>query len=278
MAAMNVAPQLEVVPSTGSTSSDLLARPWLAPNSGASLLALEQTAGRGRRGRSWLAQGEASLCMSVSQDIVDTDGQISMRLPGLSLAIGVAAAQALESAFPHRIAAGSLGLKWPNDLVLIGPPAQGATPRKCGGILIEVRHQAPQVRIVVGIGINLVLTQAQPAEASALPIGALFEASSAPDRVRLATHLASVLHSVVHRCAQEGWEHWRAGFEARNVLQGKHVHFVQSDVHCDSGPAVVMGVAADGALLVRTAGQEIMSVHAGEVSVRASDWERRLHV
>jgi BirA family transcriptional regulator, biotin operon repressor / biotin---[acetyl-CoA-carboxylase] ligase len=272
MAAMNAAPLLEVVDSTGSTSSDLLARPWLVPNSAASLLALEQTAGRGRRGRSWLAHGEASLCLSVSQDLLDPQGQVSQRLPGLSLAIGVALAQTLETAFAHCFPEGKLGLKWPNDLVLTG------APKKCGGILIEVRHQAPQLRVVVGIGLNLLAGQGEPSEASSLPIGALFDAGTAPDRRALAQELADVLHAVVHRCAQEGWEPWRAGFEARNILRGKKVHFVQADTERFREPAMVLGVAADGALLVQAAGQEIMAVHAGEVSVRASDWETTQHV
>ncbi len=276
MAAMIVVPPLEVVDSTGSTSSDLLARPWLAPNGGASLLALEQTAGRGRRGRSWLAQGQDSLCLSISQDFLDQDGQVSQRLPGLSLAIGVAAAQLLEAAFSQHLPAGSLELKWPNDLVLAGK-GEGS-PRKCGGILIEVRHQAPQLRVVVGIGLNLALSDVEPSPSSSLPIGALFDTASAPDRISLATPLAEALHAVVRRCAQTGWEPWRQGFEARNILLGKQVFFLQSDLERVDEPAVVVGVAADGALLVRRAGQAIMSVHAGEVSVRASDWENKHHV
>jgi BirA family transcriptional regulator, biotin operon repressor / biotin---[acetyl-CoA-carboxylase] ligase len=275
MAAMNDAPELEVVVSTASTNSDLLERPWEGDGKRASLLALDQTAGRGRRGRSWLAQGASSLCLSISSDLQDPVGERSARLPGLSLAIGVAAAQTLESACPQLKSSAKLALKWPNDLVL---RSLGETPSKCGGILIEVRHQGPLLRVVVGIGLNLLPNDLAAQEASSLPVGALFTAQTAPDRFALATCLAQDLHHVVQHCADAGWERWRLEFERRNVLAGQTVYFAGAQGSAAAESATVVGIAADGALRVQRPGQEIMSVYAGEVSVRASDWGSAKHV
>jgi BirA family transcriptional regulator, biotin operon repressor / biotin---[acetyl-CoA-carboxylase] ligase len=278
MAAMIVAPPLEVVDVTTSTNSDLLERAWDGPDKRASLMALDQTAGRGRRGRSWLAPAGASLCLSISSDFLDPQAQHSARLPGLSLAIGAAAAQTLEAAAPSWLAPGRIGLKWPNDLVLRPEAGQGGTPLKCGGILIEVRHQGPLLRVVVGIGLNLLPADLALHEASSLPVGALFQAGKCLDRLGLATQLAQALHQVVQECAHAGWEPWRAQFERRHVLQGVSVQLSGGSADLASDNATVVGIAADGALRVRRPGQEIMSVYAGEVSVRARDWESKLHV
>ncbi len=278
MAAMIDAPSLEVVAVTTSTNSDLLERPWDGPDKSASLLALDQTAGRGRRGRNWMAPASASLCLSISHDFWDPQAQRSARLPGLSLAIGVAAAQTLEAAASSVLVPGCIGLKWPNDLVLRPEPGHASTPLKCGGILIEVRHQGPLLRVVVGIGLNLVPTDLVLQEAASLPVGALFQAGTVLDRIGLATQLGQALHQVVQECANAGWEPWRAQFERRHVLQGHTVQISGGHANPVADDATVVGVAADGALRVRRPGQEIMSVYAGEVSVRASDWESKQHV
>lgn len=107
---------------------------------GTAIAARKQTRGRGTRGRVWDA-GDGGLWLSVigrPEAVPD--------LEVLSVRVGLALAEALELATGSP--AGSLGLKWPNDLV--------ARDRKLGGVLCEARWQggAP-AWVVVGVGINL---------------------------------------------------------------------------------------------------------------------------
>lgn len=120
--------RIDVCACTESTNSDLLERRDGVP---CALFALAQTGGRGRRGRSWTALPGDSLTFSLR---VRFDGRAD-RLSGLSLAVGVALAEALTAQ-----GFDGLALKWPNDLMR----ATGSGTGKLGGVLIEL---APTRRI-----------------------------------------------------------------------------------------------------------------------------------
>jgi BirA family biotin operon repressor/biotin-[acetyl-CoA-carboxylase] ligase len=123
---------VEVVGTTGSTNADLLER---GGPEGQVLVAEEQTAGRGRMGRSWVSQPGASLTFSVLLRPVSVP---AARRGWLPLLAGVAVATAVRD-----VAAAAATLKWPND-VLIGD-------RKLAGILAEQSGDA----VVIGIGLNV---------------------------------------------------------------------------------------------------------------------------
>ena len=133
---------LEVVAATGSTNADLLAR---GGPEGQVLVAEEQTAGRGRMGRSWVSEPGAALTFSVLLRPVAVPAS---RLGWLPLLAGVAVATAVRSA--ARVPA---TLKWPNDVL--------AGDRKLAGILAEQSDGA----IVIGTGLNV----ATPAAALPVP-------------------------------------------------------------------------------------------------------------
>ncbi len=92
-----------------STSSELLRRAEAGAPGGTVVVADEQTAGRGRRGRAWLSSAADSLTFSLLWRFPGPAG----RLAGLSLAVGVALAEGLE-----RLGATGVRLKWPNDVLL----------------------------------------------------------------------------------------------------------------------------------------------------------------
>ena len=155
-----------------------------------------QTAGRGRRGRTWESRPGASLLVSV----------ILRPAPALvTLAAGVAAAEACEA-----VAGAAVRLKWPNDLLLDGA--------KLGGILSELVAGAA----VVGLGINLAWA---PAGAACLGPGV--------DRAALLhAYLAGlvsagdVLDRYRHRCTT-------LGREVRVELPGGSLEGVATDVDQD---------------------------------------------
>jgi len=126
---------VEVLTSTGSTNADLLARAAAGAPEGVVLAAEEQTAGRGRMGRSWLSPPRAALTFSL---LVRPDTVSPARRGWLPLLAGVSVASAVRAATGV-----DARLKWPND-VLVGPA-------KLGGILAEAVGDA----VVVGIGLNV---------------------------------------------------------------------------------------------------------------------------
>ncbi|MFH8614152.1 biotin--[acetyl-CoA-carboxylase] ligase [Streptomyces sp. NPDC017979] len=138
---------LDVVPTTGSTNADLVARVTGAGGGpvaeGAVLVAEEQTAGRGRLDRRWSAPARSGLFFSVL--LRPGPGVPVERWGWLPLLAGVAAATGLS-----RAAGVDTSLKWPNDLLVTVDGAE----RKAGGILAE---RAGSDAVVLGIGINVTL-------------------------------------------------------------------------------------------------------------------------
>lgn len=130
-----------MVPQTGSTNADLLEAARAGAAEGLVLVAEEQTAGRGRLGRTWSAPAGAALTFSV---LLRPAGVPPTRLGWLPLLTGVAVAAAVraETGVPAS-------LKWPND-VLVGE-------RKLAGILAEAHSDA----VVVGVGLNVTLSRAE---------------------------------------------------------------------------------------------------------------------
>ncbi|MFJ1806519.1 MULTISPECIES: biotin--[acetyl-CoA-carboxylase] ligase [unclassified Streptomyces] len=178
--------QVDVVQSTGSTNSDLVAAAAAGKAAeGAVLVAEEQTSGRGRLDRRWTAPPRSGLFFSV---LLTPDDVPVARWGWLPLLTGVAVATGLS-----RAAGVDTALKWPNDLLV----TVGGEERKAGGILAE---RAGPEAVVVGVGLNVTL------RADELPVplaGSLALAGAAnTDRDPL---LRGVLRSL-----EEWYGRWRA--------------------------------------------------------------------
>lgn len=210
------------------------------------LVALEQTAGRGRLGRPWQSRPGASLMFSLALPLQRPDWS------GLSLAVGLAAAEALDPA------GGRIALKWPNDLWCLDAPGQG---RKLGGVLIEGLAVGPQRWAVIGIGINI-LPLDDPALAT--PVAHL---QALDPQASAASALHALLPALAARLARfeaEGFAGMVADYAGRDLLCGLAVN--TTDTACPAGRAE--GVDADGALRVQAADGRTLRIVSGEVSVR----------
>ncbi len=142
--------------SVGSTND--VVRGWLAEGIGEVCLAVadEQTAGRGRSGRRWLAPPGAALLLSVGFRPTWIAAERAWRIPA---AVSLAMADAAEEA--AGLADRAIRLKWPNDLVVEpavesgAQPADGSSFRKLGGVLAEADGLGgDDPRLAIGIGIN----------------------------------------------------------------------------------------------------------------------------
>jgi BirA family biotin operon repressor/biotin-[acetyl-CoA-carboxylase] ligase len=238
---------VEVVPETGSTNADLLAR---APSLEAPLLLIaeHQTAGRGRAGRSWLSAPGHSLTFSLAWRF-----EVGLQaLTGLPLAVGTALAETL----------GRLGqpvqLKWPNDLLKDGD--------KLAGILVETQAVAGAngaTWAIVGIGLNL----AMPDELEAR-IGRAVAAVPWLARMDRDTLMAAVLDGLaqaLREFAHKGFAAFSARWNLLHAYQGQLVTIVDRGEVLHEGLAA--GVDDDGRLLLDTE-QGRMAIVAGDVSLR----------
>ena len=238
---------IEVIASTGSTNADLRQRidqlrvPLL-------LAAEEQTAGRGRAGRSWLAAPGDSLCFSLAWPF----GGAVTRLAGLPLAIGVALADLLRTR-GHYVT-----LKWPNDLLLDGA--------KLGGILVETgaaRHDGDSTLwAVIGIGLNV-----HPNASRDSGVGN--EVAALGDDIDRNELLAAMADALVAALALfdaqclapfvDRWQRWHAfaGLPVKIIEQGKLLQ-----------EGIPRGIDAQGCLLLET-DEGLVAVAAGDVSLRA---------
>jgi len=243
--------EVSVVARTGSTNADLVAGARDGAPEGAVLVAEEQTAGRGRMGRSWLSPPRAALTFSVLLRPADVP---AARRGWLPLLAGVAVATAIR-----QVSALDATLKWPNDVLL--------RSGKLAGILVEQSGDA----VVVGIGVNVSTTRHElPAPAaSSLPATSLrLEGWPSLDRELL---LGRMLDEI------ERWYlAWRgtdpAGDAEASGLRAAYVRLCSTigrDVRAElPGQAATSGLATgidgDGRLVVRTAARDV-AIGAGDV-------------
>ncbi|MBS1191073.1 MAG: Biotin--acetyl-CoA-carboxylase ligase [Rhodocyclaceae bacterium] len=232
-----------------STSSELSRRADRGAPSGTVVVADRQSAGRGRRGRNWLSSPEGSLTFSLLWRFSGP----ATRLTGLSLAVGVAVAQALE-----ELGAAHVRLKWPNDVLL--ERAEGFA--KLAGILVELSSDRRGTQAVIGIGLNLLA----PAGDLLMPAAGLADdLPSLPDRHRLLAGLLGALADVLDRFDAGGFAAVQSEWQRRHAWQGRPVTILQDEaVECEG---ICLGVDSDGALLVETA-VCIKRILSGDVSLR----------
>jgi BirA family biotin operon repressor/biotin-[acetyl-CoA-carboxylase] ligase len=240
---------LEILDSCASTNTLLMERARAGAQH-ASVVACElQLAGRGRLGRSWRSGLAGSLTFSL---LWRFEGGAA-GLAGLSLAVGVAVARALE-----RAGVAGVQLKWPND-ILHGD-------KKLAGILIETSGEANGPgAAVIGIGVNTRLDDAtrDAIDQPATDIASLAE--PVPARSVLLGLLLGELVTMLEAFSRDGFAPLRDEWQRRNVHQNQRVSLRIGGRPGAQGE--VMGVADDGALLLRSA-RGLERIVSGDISLR----------
>lgn len=240
---------LDALDECDSTSSELMRRSERGVPAGTVIVADRQSAGRGRRGRSWLSEAESGLTFSL---LWRFSGPLS-RLSGLSLAVGVALTRALEN-----LGAVGVCLKWPNDVLL----QHGGEYAKLAGVLIELSTDRRGTQAIIGIGLNL-----QPPLADlSLPAAGLSQAVHAqPDRHQVLAEMLTALAEVLETFAVDGFAAIKTDWQRRHAWQGQSVRIIAEQGESQAG--LCLGVDDDGALLLETP-QGIERIFSGDVSLR----------
>ncbi len=232
-----------------STSSELLRRADRGAPAGMVIVADRQSAGRGRRGRPWLSEPEASLTFSLLWRFSGPPGQLA----GLSLAVGVALAHGLEN-----LGASGIRLKWPNDVLL----ERDGDFAKLAGILIELASDRRGTQAIIGIGLNLL----PPTEELPQPVAGLVQALvQLPDRHAVLASVLSALAGVLEAFAVDGFGGLKMEWQQRHAWQGLAVQVLGEDAEPLAG--VCLGADDDGALLLETAAGA-QRIFSGDLSLR----------
>jgi BirA family biotin operon repressor/biotin-[acetyl-CoA-carboxylase] ligase len=274
-------PRLEYVSSTGSTNDDLRAAAT-GPDAaawphGSVIVTDDQTRGRGRMGRTWLAPTGKTLAISVllRPELVGGRPLPSGAYGWLPLIAGAAMTEAVRRAVDAAAASriddeadddGSgvldVVLKWPNDVLVSG--------YKICGILSELlpAAEADQATpaVIVGAGLNLTLDEHDLPTLTSTSLLLATGVQPDPDQV-LADYLSGFL-SLVRAFAEQGADAAASGIASRVSdlcgTLGAEVRVVLP------GDRQLLGVAerldADGRLLVRDANDEVQAVAAGDVT------------
>lgn len=202
------------------------------------VLADRQTAGRGRRGRTWWSD-QGSLTVTVAVDPA-TIGLPAERWPALALAAAVAVVDALEP----PLLRGTVGIRWPNDVE--------ASDRKLAGLLPEILETTAGPRLLLGIGLNVAVDfERAPAEVRDLAVSLHELLGWSMDRDELLGRLLDRLEGALQRLADND-----PGLSTRwaelDRLRGRDVAIAQAE-------AVIRGIARGitpaGRLLVEVDGR-----------------------
>ncbi len=231
-----------------STSSEIQRRTATLPDL-SMILAETQSAGRGRRGRSWLSPPGLNIYLSCLKRF---DAGFAA-LSGLSLAVGVIVMRTLAA-----LGIQGAGLKWPNDVL--------SDDGKVAGILVELsgEYQGPCAAII-GVGLNVRLTPALREQAGQ-PVNDLASLSGgiAPDRNRVAAALIGALAEGLLQFEREGFAAFTGEYALHDLLRGKALRVQGAQGSLDG---VGAGVDARGALLLQ-ASDGLHGIDSADVSVR----------
>jgi len=236
-------------PSVGSTNDVAQRLAAAGAPEGIVVLAEEQTAGRGRRGRRWIAPAGTCLLFSLLLRPPLSPPQCQR----LTMACSLAIAESIEC--HTRL---PVGLKWPNDLMV--------KDKKVGGILVELGFDGEHLsHAIVGIGLNINLDFSSPEVAFLREQATSLaqELGTCVDREPLLAHILNRLE-VRYMALCAGWSPYEA-WRHRLVMLGQEVVLSGMGYRVEGW---VEGVDQDGALWLRLRDGRRIRVLAGDVSLR----------
>lgn len=232
-----------------STNTELSRMAHRGAKHGTVVLADAQTAGKGRRGRTWESPMGENVYMSLLlRPEIQPD-----KAPMLTLVMAYCVAKVLKTQGFENVQ-----IKWPNDLVLSG--------KKVCGILTEMSLENGKIQhVIIGVGIN-VNNQDFPEGIKKMATSLCLERGRFVDREEIVEHILAMFWEEYERFVSVGnlsqiWE----SYNAMLVNCGKEVCVLEPD---NAYEAIASGIDQEGQLLVRMANGEEKKVFAGEVSVR----------
>ncbi|MFM5337623.1 MULTISPECIES: bifunctional biotin--[acetyl-CoA-carboxylase] ligase/biotin operon repressor BirA [Aeromonas] len=237
-------------PVIDSTNQFLLERVNQA-RAGECCLAECQTAGRGRRGKPWISPFGCQLILSMYWRLE----QGMAAAMGLSLAVGVAVVEALES-----LGYQGVELKWPNDLYYQG--------RKLAGILVEMSGSAgASCHLVIGVGLNLAMPAREGERIDQAWAELRHISPELVDRNQLAARVIEHLQTAMQTFEQSGLGSFVDAWNRLDHFAGRPVRLLMGDQEVRG---IARGIDDRGALRLETE-EGIKFYLGGEISLRRGD-------
>jgi BirA family transcriptional regulator, biotin operon repressor / biotin---[acetyl-CoA-carboxylase] ligase len=232
---------------TDSTNRVAMELGYAGEAEGAVVLAEEQTAGRGRAGRSWHSERATGIYLTLL-----LRPRISpVQAPLLTMMAGLSTHSAVQS-----LTGLNVDLKWPNDLMLHG--------KKLGGILTEMHAETTMVRfVIVGIGIN-VNQERFPAELSGIATSLRAETGKSASRLELLARLLGEFEADYNRFLREGAKSVVDRFtQVSSYARGKKVRVTNGG---ETFVGITAGLGPEGLLQVNREDGKVVTILAGDVS------------
>lgn len=240
-----------VLATVDSTNAEVLRRLALGHQPPFLVIAEQQTAGRGRRGRTWISPFGENLYYTLALQVSGGMRQ----LEGLSLVVGLALLHALRAS-----GVADVGLKWPNDLLVNG--------RKIAGILLELSGDPADIcHVVIGVGINVNMLANGRVAIDQPWTSMRAELGGVVDRSELVCRINDQLMSYLDTHRQSGFVVLLEEWQDNHLWQGKAVTLMTG---ADPIEGVVLGVDPSGAIRLKVAGVE-QHFSGGELSLRLRD-------
>lgn len=246
-------PRIEVLNVVTSTNDYLLQRLGQVHDKSMVCIALEQTHGKGRGGKTWYSPIGSNIYLSFTWRFQAKLFDLS----GLSLVVGLIVIDAIESYYGHLPK--ELGIKWPNDVWFRN--------QKLCGILIEsiskgmTLSEKTQTDLVIGIGLNTQIPQNSQLNFNATDLSHIF--GEIPSKNKLIALLLMYAVNHLTRFAKEGLTAFSSRWSQLDLLAGKSVQLTTTH-HQEIG--IAEGINERGELCVQV-NQKLKAFRYGEVSV-----------
>ncbi|MEZ9822885.1 bifunctional biotin--[acetyl-CoA-carboxylase] ligase/biotin operon repressor BirA [Shewanella sp. 10N.286.45.A1] len=219
-------------------------------DSGDICVAEYQSAGRGRRGRTWVSPYGCHLYFSMYWQFPQGMAQAM----GLSLVVACSIVSVLE-----QLDVADVGVKWPNDIYLGG--------KKLAGVLIEMTGQTDsECSLVIGVGLNMAMSE-QHGNAIDQPWSDLTSLAKMPSKTELLALLQRQLQQDLYLFQNEGLAPFQQRWEAADLFIGQQIKLL---IGTDEVHGICKGIDKQGAVVLETA-DGVKSFIGGEISLRKAD-------
>lgn len=236
--------EIQLFEEVDSTNAEAIRQIQAGNTANRLVVARSQSAGRGRRGRSWLSPLDAGVYMSVMKQFTLQPNA----LQGLSLLTALSLKEALNG-----LGISGLKLKWPNDILFQN--------KKLAGILLELQQRDRHCYLVFGIGLNIAL----PAELTQEIDRPVTDITSIADDIPENNRIVA---TVINELCSNLVEYEKSGFSSFQESWNESDSYLNSNIEIHNGEKRIigksLGVDSNGALLLQTV-TGLQSINGGEV-------------
>lgn len=230
---------IKILKKTGSTNDDIknILNGIISHDFIYFVISEQQTSGKGTKGKKWYSPYGKNIYLSMGWKSKFPLSKFS----GLSISAAIEIVNSLNKELNL-----DLNIKWPNDLMLKG--------KKAGGILVETSSDKKETKIVIGVGINVLMSNASTSKIDQEWTSLIYHVRKSLDRNRLAALIIDSLLNLSRNYSRQGFRNYRTKFKKLNFLKGKECKIKTEKNSYFIGK--VLGISNKGELIVKNKDKE----------------------